>query len=108
MKKLSTRGWQAAEAIRDVEEFDTHGALSARTVSESGLSNWDAGRLSGPDLEAFRTDASAIRYVVYSYSTPIAWRTLSGRWHKVSEKFSSSTTSAHQGRLYLIRDENGE
>jgi len=40
-------------------------------------------------------------YVVFSYSTPIAWWTERHGWHKVEQKFSP-TTSKHQGRLYLV------
>lgn len=99
MQKLTTRGTATAEAIRDRQDFDTHGALKGRNVRS--CTAWDAGRLTGPDLVRFNDDCSHILYVVWSYATPIAWCTLSGRWHKVAQKFSS-TTSKHQGNLYLI------
>ena len=102
MQKISSKSIRVAEAIRDREDFDTHGALKGRNVRS--CTAWDAGRLTGPDYEAFTVDASAIRYVVWSYATPIAWCTLSGRWHKVEQKFSM-TTSHHQGRLYLIESD---
>ena len=34
-------------------------------------------------------------YVVYSYDTPIAWYSIPGGWHVVTQKFSR-TTSRHQ------------
>lgn len=41
-------------------------------------------------------------YIVYSYSTPIAWWTEAHGWHVVKQKFSV-TTSKHQSRLHLIK-----
>jgi hypothetical protein len=40
-------------------------------------------------------------YVVYSYDTPIAWVTKSGREVKPSAKYSA-TTSKHLGKLYKV------
>jgi hypothetical protein len=53
-----------------------------------------AGRLDS--VEAMRYDSvkNSIDYVVYSYSTPIAWHTSEG-WYVVEQKFSP-TTSKHQ------------
>lgn len=99
LPRLTTRGVVTAEAIRDRKPFNTSGALSARVVT--GLSSWDSGILSGSDLDVFHEDKSRIRYVVYSYSTPIAWYMGAEGWHKVAQKFSP-TTSKHQGLLYLI------
>lgn len=98
MRKLTTRGPVTAQAIADREDFTTHGALAGLNVS--GLTSWDSGRLSGPDLEKFQADRATIDYVVTSYATPIAWHTPDG-WHRVSQKFSV-TTSHHQGVLYRI------
>lgn len=110
MKRLTTRGIATAQAIRDREEFRTSGSLRAEVVN--GLSRWDSGILSGDDLEKFNEDCADIRYVVYSYSTPIAWwagtwrgfENMEPGWYVVSQKFSR-TTSKHQGNLYLIRPE---
>ncbi len=103
MKRLTTRGIKTAEAIRDREDFRTSGSLYGESCS---LGSFDRGRLSGADLEQFYTDCGNIRYVVMSYATPIAWwvpetETSKARWHKVSQKFSVTTTK-HQGNLYLI------
>lgn len=97
-KKLNSRSREVAEAIAARMPFETYGALRGESVN--GLSVWDAGRLSGPDLDAFRSDPQAITYVVYSYATPIAWYSHNA-WHRVAQKFSM-TTSHHQGKLYLI------
>jgi hypothetical protein len=40
-------------------------------------------------------DARRIRYVVYSYATPIAWVRENGEWVVPAEKYSA-TTSRHQ------------
>lgn len=96
--KLTTRGPVTAEAIRDRKVFTTHGALYSL---DAGVHYWCSGRLTGEDLEAFKRDVSTIDYTVFSYNTPIAWHTPKGGWHKVSQKFSV-TTSKHQGNLYLI------
>jgi hypothetical protein len=99
LPRLTTRGRDTAEAIRDHRPFNTSGALSAREVT--GLSVWDSGQLSGSDLDRFREDCQRVRFVVYSYATPIAWFTEPGGWHRVEQKFSRTTTK-HQGNLYLI------
>ena len=53
------------------------------------------GRLDPEEVSAYYiAEREGITYAVYSYGTPIAWRTLSG-WYFVGQKFSR-TTSAHQ------------
>ena len=58
------------------------------------------GRLSGESEDIFRDDRAHndITYVVYSYSTPIAWRVRSGMWRMPHDKYSV-TTSKHQGKV---------
>jgi hypothetical protein len=105
--KISSRDRKVAELIRDRQPFQTYGALRAEAVD--GLSVWDSGQLSGEDEEQFREDATYVRYVVYSYYTPIAWwagtradfENMKPGWYIVKQRFSR-TTSAHQGKLYLI------
>jgi len=46
----------------------------------------------------FKEDEARIRYVVKSYSTPIAWRLDDGTWVVPEEKYSA-TTSRHQSRV---------
>ncbi len=41
---------------------------------------------------------NGIDYVVYSYRTPIAYRTTNGEWHMPSVRYSN-TTSCHQGKI---------
>jgi hypothetical protein len=101
MTKISSRSREVAEAIRDRKPFETYGAL--RATRPNYLSTWDAGRLSGDDLARFEHDSQSIRYVVWSYATPIAWVTEDGTAYSVRQRFSV-TTSQHQGKLYLLGD----
>lgn len=101
VKTLTTRGFAAAEAIRDRVPFKTHGALKAEQVPGGMHLGNMAGRLAGDDLERFNMDHGRMTYVVYSYATPIAWHALDTGWYRVEQKFSV-TTSKHQGKLYLI------
>lgn len=98
MKTLTTRGFETAKAIANLQEFKTHGALSAR---RGRFGNWDSGRLSGEDLERYKWDMPHIIYAVFSYSTPIAWVTSENIAYKVKQRFSV-TTSKHQGVCYLL------
>lgn len=97
--KLTTRGPKTAEAIRDRIPFTTHGALKAVVLDDSTFAP-APGWLLGPDRENYYEDLPSIDYVVISYGTPIAWHTPAG-WYKVKQKFST-TTSRHQGNLYLV------
>jgi len=100
MKKLSTCGSAVAEAIGAFQDVQTHGALSAENVK--GMYPGDGGRLEGEDRAQWEKDRKDIDFVVKSYATPIAWRAR-GRVYKVKQKFSS-TTSHHQGKLYLLKE----
>lgn len=105
MTRLNTRGVDTAEAIANRTPFTTSGSLQGRAVGSCGAWYSDSGQLSGVDLAQFRNDVAGIRYVVVSYSTPIAWWVATGadtgRWYRVGERFSI-TTSRHQGNLYMI------
>lgn len=88
--------------IRDRKPFNAS-SLTGRVVE--GLGYWDSGRLKGADLDKFRADCTGILYVVYSYTTPIAWYTEPGgvgTWHVVSQRFSTTTSTKHQSRLWMI------
>lgn len=106
MKRLTTRSIATATAIRDREAFNTSGSLSARRYPDGGMGPFDCGYLSGSEETKWRQDCYHVDYVVWSYATPIAWHwtnptTGEDGWHTVAQKFSS-TTSKHQGNLYLI------
>ncbi len=63
-----------------------------------------SGRLNGAEYDRLRADFDTIDYVVYSYSTPVAWHTPAG-WYMVQQRFSN-TTSRTQSRIRAaLRDE---
>ena len=71
-------------------------ALHGFSISRGG--NTGAGIAYGEALRRFKEDEARIRYVVKSYSTPIAWRLDDGTWVVPEEKYSA-TTSKHQSRV---------
>lgn len=90
MKQMNQR--DAIHYIATGQEFKAS-ALSGVNASVSGL-NGAFGRLNAEEFARFKQDEIRVDYVVYSYGTPIAWRT-SEAWYVVSQKFSV-TTSKHQ------------
>ena len=89
MKQMNQR--DAIHYIATGQEF-TASALSGYHTNYTP----QAGRLNAEEY-AKLVDASANRkfvYVVYSYGTPIAWRT-NEAWYVVEQKFTV-TTSKHQ------------
>lgn len=98
--KLNSRTREVAEHIRDRKPFQTYGALYAEEVVHPYV---HSGRLNEEETAQLRADLPEIVYVVFSYSTPIAWAKRDGSAHRVAQKFSV-TTSHHQGKLYLLGD----
>jgi hypothetical protein len=72
------------------QEFRGNSIWATRSPSGSGI-------IYGRAQELYTADATAgeLVYVVYSYSTPIAWYTKRGEWVVPAEKYSH-TTSRHQ------------
>lgn len=98
--RLTTRSIATAEAIRDRIPFTTSGAL--RGEAHTGGYVY-AGHLNPEESALLNRDRDLIKYIVWSYSTPIAWFIGSGvGWHVVDQKFSITTTK-HQGNLYLCK-----
>lgn len=103
--RINKDGWWALkEILANGEEFNPDlsqtysrgfakftGTLRGRKVNEG------AGRLPQPFRRQFLE--SAVTYIVYSYETPIAWRTQNGEWHTPNTKYSV-TTSKHQGNVF--------
>ena len=80
--------------IAKMEAFDGN-SMCGRINPDGGyMSN---GRIYGDAAVLWRIDETAarIRYVVYSYATPIAWVRDNGEWVVPAEKYSA-TTSRHQ------------
>lgn len=85
--KISTRDWRAiSKALANGEPFTTHGSLSGTPVT-GALTNWDMGRLPREHY----TRAMFADYVVWSYSTPIAFRQ-DGEWVVPEVRYSVTTT----------------
>lgn len=85
-----------AHAIRQGEDFTTSGALE-------GIANprWvNSGRMRDSDSAPLYSarDNIGIDYVIYSYATPIAYRTTDGNWTIPDAKYSV-TTSKHQSTI---------
>jgi len=68
---------------------------SALSGSRYSLGGW---QLMGKELGMFEADVNGADYIVYSYSTPIAWHTLNFGWYVVAQKFSV-TTSKHTNQV---------
>ena len=89
--KLSTRNpGPIAERLLARKSFNTHGALCgiAKPV-------WlDHGKMNVRDYELLHTDRLlyGIDYVIYSYSTPIAWLRGDGEWAMPAADYSVTTT----------------
>jgi hypothetical protein len=69
------------------------------------------GQMSGPELEEFceHMHAGRVEYVIFSYSTPIAYLVTGEPGHAafwlITDTRYSNTTSQQVGRLYLLRQE---
>lgn len=92
--KVSTRNHSRIAELLDSETgFTTHGALRA------GFDSYPyTGQLPADWVERMRSDAresNDVLFVLYSYSTPIAWRTSSGEVVVPDVRYSV-TTSKHQ------------
>jgi hypothetical protein len=88
--KLSTRDYEGiAKAISENKPFNTHGSLRGAPQAEATYAGWLAHKY----LASYR-DAD---YVIWSYQTPIAWRT-QGQWIQPADKYSV-TTSKQQGTV---------
>lgn len=93
MAKATLR--QIPDLIRDLEPFE------GSSMWASKFARISSGRLNDHEAAQYAADLESITYVVYSYWTPIAWVTRSGRVHVVNQKFSI-TTSRHQLCLYAL------
>lgn len=78
---------------KDAEHYiATRQEFTASALSGSRYS-LGSGRLNGEEDSKFCSSVNAMDFIVYSYSTPIAWHTPEG-WYVVEQKFSV-TTSKH-------------
>jgi hypothetical protein len=84
----------AIEKIAKLETFNGNSIYGRINPDGEWMSN---GRIYGDAAVLWHIDSDArrIRYVVYSYATPIAWVRDNGEWVVPAEKYSA-TTSRHQ------------
>lgn len=96
---------QAVDYIGERKPF-VASELSGRAVvsGRSVMPMWLTKPHAADDLAVFNADKEDIRYVVYSFRTPIAWWTETRGWYRVKARFSVITSTKHQSRLYLIGD----
>ena len=93
-EKLSTRNpGPIAKKLLERESFKTNGALKG-VAKPSWI---DHGRMNVRDYNFLHNDRNCygIDYVIYSYSTPIAWLHGDGEWAMPDAKYSVTTTK-HQ------------
>jgi hypothetical protein len=81
------------------ESFTTSGAL--RGVSGTPMHRW------GQLPYDYRASVLRADYVVYSYSTPIAWHVPNEGWVMPDTRYSV-TTSKHQGKIATAISQLGE
>lgn len=95
MSKISSRSTEVTRRIADRIPFQTYGALMAisRSANAVGKRLPFTGQLPSQYIES----AERASYVVYSYSTPIAWWSEEDGWSRPEVKYSV-TTSVHQGK----------
>lgn len=101
MRRLTTRSsWMDfRDTLARRESFTTSGAL--RGVDAPGYVSM--GILPREYVDSARTAV----YVVYSYSTPIAWLLPSGAWVVPDTRYSV-TTSRHQSKIATAVSQLGE
>ena len=96
-EKLTTRNpGPIAKKLLALESFKTNGALKGVAKPD-----WiDHGKMNVRDYELLHTDRLlyGIDYVIYSYSTPIAWRRGDGEWAMPLADYSTTTTR-HQNTI---------
>lgn len=81
--------WEFIAPLRNMQAFDTSGSLKGRV----GDDDYSWGRLTGDEYNRFKAAyyAGKLEYVVYSYSTPIAWKA-DGVWYQPDTRYSVTTT----------------
>lgn len=97
--RVNKDGWWTLKDILETgEDFNPDSASLRGRTAESVYPH--TGRLAEESEDIFRDDRAHddIEYVIYSYSTPIAWRTRTGFWRVPRDKYSV-TTSKHQGKV---------
>jgi len=79
---------------RDAIHYIATGREFTASALEGRVYSVGNGRLNNEETARYNEALNTANFWVYSYSTPIAWRTAEG-WYVVEQKFSV-TTSKHQ------------
>lgn len=95
MPKISSRSTAVRQHIDARIPFQTYGALMAISRSENAVGK--PLPFTGQLPMRYVESAERASYVVYSYSTPIAWWSEEDGWTRPEVKYSR-TTSVHQGK----------
>jgi hypothetical protein len=106
--RASTRGAGYGKlmlALNHRRTFRTSGALSGQAYVPDAARYASVGQLRGDELAKFRAERAGATFIVFSYSTPIAWE-VDGKVYVVSQRFSM-TTSHHQGKLWALTQPEG-
>lgn len=80
--------------LADMLAGETPEPFQGNSMSGNGGPAYQSGQLPAE----YRSDASKATYVIYSYSTPVAWRRRSGEWVVPAVRYSV-TTSKQLGRI---------
>lgn len=99
--KIKVTNREAVQKIKDKQEFSNNASTFIGRLG--GYSIGEPDRRFGPYKQAFRLAADMHRenlYVVYSYSTPIAWCAKRDDYWTVPQVRYSATTDRH---LSLVR-----
>ena len=105
-EKLSTRKpGPIAKKLLARESFRTNGALKGVAKPEC----FDFGKMGVRDYGFLRSDQDfyGIDYVIYSYTTPIAWLRGDGSWF-MPEAGYSVTTKRHKATIRAAIAETGD
>jgi hypothetical protein len=91
----------ASQYANKLIPFAAGGNAYGQPNFRGGKNEHTVGQLNAEERAKFLHDSEDVDYVIYSYSTPIAWHTPKG-WYRVAQKFSRST-SRQQGSLWDLR-----
>lgn len=111
MAKRATQR-QAPDLIARREEFDAS-ALWARSfydqtwVDEHGRTRQGTDRPPDRGYNNVLWPEVGVKYVVFSYATPIAWIDKDGVAVVTPQRFSQTTSARHQNKLWKFRDDLG-
>lgn len=109
MLKNQTNSAIVGHALRGVDAQTTTGNMSTDSY-RVGYSRWTPFEGQLPKVwcrvlsAAFR--AGTVSQVIYSYSTPIAWKIEGRGWIIPEVTYSPTTSSKHQTHLYQLRGEH--